>query len=182
MKRPVACSIALLLFSLSAFAQEIPSISEKAKGLDKQEGFFTYYIDEDDGKIWLEIDRFDTEFLYVNSLAAGIGSNDIGLDRNQLGNNRIVYFDRRGAKVLMVQPNYSYRAITDNKKEKQSVHDAFANSVLWGFKVAAQQDGRVLVDMTDFLLQDAHGITERLKGQEEGNYSVDKSRSAMYPE
>src|SRR5699024_7902578 len=122
------------------------------------------------------------EFLYVNSLTAGVGSNDIGLDRNQLGDNRVVYFDRRGSKILMIQPNYSYRAITNNQHETQSVRDAFATSVRWGSQVAAEEDGRVLVDATGFLLRDAHGIAERLKWMEEGAYKVDDSRSALYLE
>ena len=182
MKRLAALCIALLWLCTSLVAQDLPSISEKTNGLEKKEGFITYYWDRSEGKIWLEIDKLDKKLLYVNSLSAGIGSNDIGLDRNQLGGNRIVYFDRRGDKVLMVQPNYSYRAITDNKKEQQSVRDAFANSVLWGFEVAAEQDDRVLVDATEFLLRDAHGVADRLKRQDEGHYSVDKSRSAIYSE
>lgn len=171
----------LLIFAASVtFAQEVPSISKKTEGLEKQEGYFTYYWDEANGKIWLEIDKFDSKFLYVNSLTAGVGSNDIGLDRNQLGDDRIVYFERRGPKVLMVQPNYSYRAITDNPKEKQSVRDAFAQSILWGFEVKAEEGNRVLIDMTDFLLRDAHGVAEELKENDEGSFSVDKSRSALY--
>lgn len=182
MKRLAFLSI-ILCFTVSiTLAQDIPTISKETDGLEKQEGYFTYYWDESAGKIWLEIDSFDTEFLYVNSLTAGLGSNDIGLDRNQLGDNRVVYFDRRGPKVLMVQPNYSYRAVTENPKEKESVHDAFASSVLWGFKVAAEEDGRVLVDATDFLLRDAHGVTETLKRSEEGNFKLDESRSALYKE
>lgn len=181
MKRLSACIFALLFFSAAAFAQETPTITEKTEGLEKQEGYFTYYRDDDQGKIWLEIDKLNQEFLYVNSLAAGVGSNDIGLDRNQLGDSRVVYFERRGPKILMVQPNYSYRATSDNKKEQASVRDAFAQSVLWGFKVEAEEDGRVLVDMTDFLMQDAHGVADRLKGGNQGNYSLDDSRSALYP-
>lgn len=171
----------LLIFAASiSFSQDVPSISEKTEGLEKQEGYFTYYWDENGGKVWLEIDKFDTEFLYVNSLTAGVGSNDIGLDRNQLGDDRIVYFERRGPKILMIQPNYSYRAITDNQKEKQSVQDAFAQSVLWGFEVKAKENGRILIDMTDFLLRDAHNVSERLKRSDEGNFSIDESRSALY--
>lgn len=180
MKRLTASAIALLFFCITGFAQDLPTISEKTEGLYKQEGYFTYYWDEARGKLWLEVDRPGTEFLYVNSLAAGIGSNDIGLDRNQLGDSRVVYFDRRGPKLLLVQPNYSYRATSDNAKEQASVRDAFARSVLWGFKIAAEEDGRVLVDMTDFLLRDAHGVADRLRGQ--GSYRVDDSRSALYRE
>ncbi|NGP87304.1 zinc-dependent metalloprotease [Aliifodinibius halophilus] len=183
MKR-LAFLLYVLLFTVTAvtIAQDTPTISEKTKGFEKQEGYFTYYWDDTNGKVWLEIDKYDTEFLYVNSLTAGVGSNDIGLDRNQLGDNRVVYFERRGPKVLMVQPNYSYRAITDNQKEKQSVRDAFANSVLWGFKVAAEEDGKVLVDMTSFLMRDAHGVSNVLQRNKEGSYSVDESRSVLYRE
>ncbi|GAA5523201.1 zinc-dependent metalloprotease [Aliifodinibius salicampi] len=184
MNRIAVISLFLLFFCSALQAQDIPSISEKALNLEEQEGFFTYYRDEDQGKILVEIevDRFDTEFLYVNSLTAGVGSNDIGLDRNQLGDDRVVYFERRGSKVLLVQPNYSYRAITNNPKEEESVRDAFARSVLWGFEIVAEEGGTILIDLTDFLMRDAHGVSERLKQNNEGNFSVDKSRSALYEE
>lgn len=183
MKHLAAIGLATLCICSVAWAQDkTPTISEKTKGLEKQEGYFTYYWDETNGKVWLEIGNPGQEFLYVNSLAAGVGSNDIGLDRNQLGDNRVVYFDRRGPKVLMVQPNYSYRAITNNQKEKESVRDAFAQSVLFGFKIAAEEKGRVLVDMTDFLLRDAHGVSGRLKQMDQGSYRLDESRSALYKE
>lgn len=170
-----------LLIYTYAFAQDLPSISDKTKGFDKKEGFFTYYIDQTKDEIWLEIDQFDSEFLYVNSLAAAVGSNDISLDRNKLGDNRVVYFDRRGEKVLLVQPNYRYRAITDNEKEKESVRDAFAHSILWGFKVGAEQNGHVLVNVTDFLLRDAQDIAGKLsKDDKNPSYTLDESRSAIY--
>ena len=187
MKRSAALALVLLFFCSAAIAQEqvkdkTTTISEKVKGLESHDGYFKYYWDEAKGKLWLEIDKLNQEFLYVNSLAAGVGSNDIGLDRNQLGDSRVVYFDRRGPKVLLVQPNYSYRAITDNTKEKESVRDAFAQSVLWGFKVEAEEGDHVLVDATDFLLRDAHGVVDRLKGMNQGNYRLDESRSALYRE
>lgn len=182
MKRLAACTLALLFLSLTAFAQDLPSISEKTKGMEKQEGYFDYYWDAAEGKLWMEVDKLDHEFLYVNSLTAGVGSNDIGLDRNQLGDSRVVYFDRRGPKLLLVQPNYEYRATSDNAKEQASVRDAFAKSVLWGFKVGAEEEGKVLVDMTDFLLRDAHGVADQLKSGNQGSFSVDDSRSALYRE
>lgn len=183
MKRLAAIALAFLCISSAALAQdETPTISEKTQNLEKHEGYFTYYWDEAEGKLWLEIDKLNREFLYVNSMAAGVGSNDIGLDRTQLGDDRIVYFDRRGPKVLMVQPNYSYRAVTDNEKEQASVRDAFAQSVIAGFKVAAEEDGRVLIDLTNFLIRDSHGVADRLKSMKQGTYSVDESRSALYKE
>ncbi|MFU8860795.1 MAG: zinc-dependent metalloprotease [Cyclonatronaceae bacterium] len=148
--------------------------------MDKYEGFFNFWWDDDAGKIWLEIDKLNEEFIYVNSLAAGVGSNDIGLDRSQLGNTRVVKFVRVGPKVLMIQPNYDYRASSDNDLERKSVEEAFARSVLFGFDVEAAEGRRVLVDATDFLMQDAHGVTARLRSTNQGTYSVDKSRSAIY--
>src|SRR5690349_17712562 len=99
--------IAIVLCSTSSFAA---TIAEKTLGMEKVPGYFTYYWDSKAGKIWLEIDRWDTEFLYVNSLPAGVGSNDIGLDRGQLGGQRVVKFTRSGPRVLLIQPNYAFRA------------------------------------------------------------------------
>jgi len=96
----------------------------KTNMVDQQDGFFNFTWDEKKGTIKLEIDKLDTEFLYVNSLPAGMGSNDIGLDRGQLGATRIVKFVRVGNKVLMMQPNYRYRAVSDNPAESESVEQA----------------------------------------------------------
>ncbi|MEA1880781.1 MAG: zinc-dependent metalloprotease [Candidatus Marinimicrobia bacterium] len=173
MKKFVLCLV-LLGF---VFAE---SISDKTKSMQKMDGYFNLYWDNNSGKLWLEISDFNQEFLYVNSLTAGMGSNDVGLDRGQLGNERIVYFHRVGPKVLLIQPNYHYRANTDDPKEKQSVADGFAKSTLWGFKVEAEEKGSVLVDATDFFLDDVHGIVSRLNNRKMGNYKVDKSRSAIH--
>jgi hypothetical protein len=156
------------------------SLSDITADMEKYEGFFDYYWDDENGKIWLEIDKLEEEFIYVNSLAAGVGSNDIGLDRSQLGNTRIVHFSKIGPKVLMIQPNYDFRASSDNELEKKSVDEAFAQSVLWGFEVTAEENGAFLVDITDFLVRDAHDVTGRLRTMNEGNYSLDNSRSAIY--
>ena len=148
--------------------------------MQRYEGFFNFYWDEKEGKIWLEVDRFDTEFLYVESLQAGVGSNDIGLDRGQLGMERVVKFSRIGDKVLLTHLNYGYRASSDNPEERRAVEEAFAQSVLWGFKVEAEEHGKVLADATLFLLRDAHNIVLTLKNKKQGTYKLDESRSAIY--
>ncbi len=173
--------LCLLLFVSSfAGAQKLPTIEEKTKDLKKQEGFFNFYWDENVGKIWLEIDKVDTEVLYVTSLPAGLGSNDIGLDRGLLGAERIVKFNKVGRKILLIEPNYQYRAITRDVAEKRAVEQSFAQSTLWGFAVEAETDGRVLVDATDFILRDAMKISNRIRSMKQGNYTFDKSRSAIY--
>ena len=74
-------------------------------GKIEKSGFFNMYWDEVEGKLYLGIDRFDEEFLFANWLVTGLGSNDIGLDRGQLGQTRLVMFKRVGKKVLLIQPN-----------------------------------------------------------------------------
>lgn len=185
----------LLFISIASFAQRkkdqpqpvapeqkqtVSGIEGKVAGMKKFPGYIDFYYDEKQDKVFLIISKFDTEFLYVESLTAGIGSNDIGLDRNQLGRERVVKFDRRGPKVLLTELNYSYRAISNNPQERKAVEEAFAQSVLWGFAVVAEENGRVLVDASDFLLQDAHDVIGRLRGAQQGSYSLDKSRSAFY--
>ncbi len=102
------------------------TIAEKTEGMTEYPGYYDFYWDEKEGRIWLEVDKWDEEFLYVNALSAGLGSNDVGLDRNQLGKTRIVYFHRVGPKVFLFQPNYGYRALSGDPDEVKDVDDAFA--------------------------------------------------------
>lgn len=148
--------------------------------MEKYTGYFSFYWDEKKGKIWLEVDKFDEEFLYYSSLKAGVGSNDIGLDKSQLGDRKVLRFDRVGPKVLLTQVNYDYRAVSENPKEVEAVDDAFAKSVIWGFEVSAEENGRVLVDGTGFFLRDAKHIVNRLKDKEQGDYQLEEKRSAIY--
>jgi hypothetical protein len=158
----------------------LPSITEKTRGFEKQEGFFDYYWDARGGKIWLEIDRWEEEFLYLNSLSTGVGSNDIGLDRSQLGRTRLVRFERIGPRVLLFQSNTDFRADSEDATERRAVTEAFAESVLWGFEVAAEEDGRVLVDAANFFLSDAHRVIQTIAEYDQGSYELDASRSAFY--
>jgi hypothetical protein len=175
----LAC--ALLLAVLPLHAQDaLPSIAEKTEGMEPRDGFFPLYWDAAEGKLWLEIPRLDEDFLYVHALPAGLGSNDVGLDRGQLGGERVVRFERVGPKVLLVEPNLRYRATTDNPAERRAVEDAFAPAVVWGFTVGAATDDRVLVDATDFVVRDAHGAVRRLKQTGQGTFQLDEPRSAVY--
>ncbi len=158
----------------------LPTISEKTKLMRKMPGYFPLYWDDRTGKMWLEIDKWDTEFLFLESLSAGVGQNDIGLDRGQLGDGRVVKFRRVGPKVLLTQVNYGFRAQTEDLAERKAVEDAFAQSVIWGFEAAAEDGGRVLVDATSFYLNDAHHVAESLKQTKQGTFHVDASRSALY--
>lgn len=168
-----------LLWCIPAGAGVLPTIETATRGMTRMDGLFPLYWDAPKGKIWLEVPRLGEEFLYVVSLPAGLGSNDVGLDRGQLGEERVVRFEQVGSRVLLVMPNLRYRATTTNAAEERSVRDAFAESVLWGFTVDAETQGRVLVDVTDFVLRDAHGITARLKEAKQGAFKLEPSRSSL---
>lgn len=153
--------------------------SEQNKNLQSYKGYFDFYYDKQNDKIFLSVGQLDTEFLYVHSLATGLGSNDIGLDRGQIGDGVVVKFVKVGNKLLLIQPNQRYRATTDNTLEKKSVEQAFARSVLFGFPIKEEKSGKYIIELTPFLMQDTHGVIDRLKFQKEGNYSVDKEKSAL---
>ena len=160
-------------------AAQTPTIRDKTAGTQKLAGYFNLYWDAKQGKLWLEIDKWGTEFLYQSGLTAGIGSNDIGLDRGQLGATRIVRFERSGPKVLLIQENLDYRAVSSDPDERRAVHDSFAESALWGFTVAAEDKDHALVDATDFFLRDAHRVPETLRRTKQGSYHLDGSRCAI---
>jgi hypothetical protein len=165
-------------------AMEMPqtapqSLSQKIAGLERKDGLFPLDWDAKEGKLYLEIPETDKDFLLLDQLPYGLGSNDIGLDRGQLGQGRVVHFTRVGNKVLLIAPNLSYRSSATEAAERVAVTESFAESVLWGFKVDAEEKGRVLVDATDFFLRDAHGVAERLQATQQGFYKVDPNRSAI---
>jgi len=165
-----------------------PSISVKTAGMKHMDGLIPMDWDGKEGKLYLEIPKLaadgrSEEFLLVNSLPFGTGSNDLGLDRGQLSEARVVRFERSGPKVLLVQANLAFRALTSDADEQLAVRQSFPESVLWGFTAvadgSADLDGAVLVDATEFFLHDGHGISETLAGLKQGSYHVDGSRSAI---
>jgi hypothetical protein len=178
MKRFVLLSVMLLV--APTVAAQLPTIGEKTAGMEKLDGFLPLYWDATSGALLIEISRFGEEILYQVSLPAGLGSNPVGLDRGQLGGTHIVRFERVGPRILMVQPNYRYRALSGDRIEQTAVEDSFAQSVLWGFDLVAEQEERVLVDATSFVLRDAHGIARSLQRAGAGNYTLDVSRSALH--
>jgi hypothetical protein len=161
----------------SGQAGPIQAIEARTASMQKFDGFYPLYWEERTGSLFVEIPKLDTDILLNTGLAAGLGSNDIGLDRGTGGGAKIVSFQRVGPRVLMVQPNMSFRSSSANPLERKSVEDSFAKSVLWGFAVAGESNGRVLVDATDFLLRDVTGAGNSLRP---GNYRLDRTRSAFY--
>lgn len=157
-------------------------ISAYTQGMQLQSGFVPFYVDQGKGKLYLLIDESNRELLYQASLPRGVGSNDIGLDRGQplRGGAALVRFEAAGDKVLLRRLNTRFRADSENALERRSAEEAFASSVLWGFPVVARDGEQTLVDATDFLLRDSHGVSARLKARKQGSFKPDASRSAIY--
>ena len=182
MKLKKVCALVfIILFTGAALhAQKISSIEERMAGMRKMPGYFNLYWDDANGRIYLEIDKWNSEFLYSTSLPAGLGSNDIGLDRGRSSGGIIVSFNRVGRKIFLVQPNYEFRAITNVVKEKEAVEESFAKSTIWGFTAIAESGSSSLVDATAFFLRDAVNAAQQIRRMQQGIFSVDSSRSAIY--
>src|SRR5687768_12354697 len=97
------------------------------------EGFVPLRWDEANGKLLMEITRFGEELIWQVSLASGVGSNPVGLDRGQLGATHLVRFERVGPRVLMIEPNYAYRALSDDPSVRRAFEPSFARSIRAGF-------------------------------------------------
>jgi len=162
-------------------AQAAPaSIADKTRGFQKIDGFIPLYWDAATGKLWMEIARLDQELIYITGATTGLGSNDIGLDRGQIGRERLVKFTRVGPKLLLVEPNQRFRSSSADPGERRAVAESFATSTLWGFKIEAEGNGAVLVDATDFALRDVHEAIGTLTRSRQGTYRLDASRSTIH--
>ncbi|MGL5048680.1 MAG: DUF5117 domain-containing protein, partial [Shewanella sp.] len=174
----LALSIALLGFSTVTVAAAAPS-AKMIKQSQKANGFFNLYYEESQGELYLEVNRLNQPFLLVTSLPQGVGSNDIGLDRGQLGQTRMVQFERQGPYILLKQLNSRYRANTSDVAEQRAVAEAFANSVLWQGKVIEGKPDLVVIN--DLVLNDLHGVSSVLQQTDQGQYRLDLSRSVILP-
>jgi DNA-directed RNA polymerase subunit F len=178
-------AISLPLYSLAAEDEDEKKneSSFDVSEFESFQGFINSYWDSKKGKIWIQIPDPNLEeqsFLYISSLATGLGSNPVGLDRGQLSSERIVHFRSVGERAFLVQENWKYRASTDNLAERRAIRDSFAESILWGGKVERDAAGMAYVDMTDFFLRDAHDCVGTLASSGQGNFSLDKNRSHIY--
>jgi hypothetical protein len=165
--------------------EPLPGVASQVQGLEKKDGLLTLHLDRQRGTILLELpaaaDRdIGHRFLYVEGLVTGLGSNDVGLDRGQIGPARLIGLRRVGGRVLVEEVNLGFRALSEDPAEQRAVRQSFARSVLWGGTIVAEDaDGRVLVDFTSFVVRDAHGSARRLERTNQGEFSLDQTRSSV---
>lgn len=178
--KPHSLALAILLLGLPTLsvAATLPS-TKIVKQSQVAKGFLNFYYEPSEGELYLEVSRLNQPFLLVTSLPEGVGSNDIGLDRGQLGQTRMVQFERQGPYIQLKQLNTQYRANTQDAAEKRAVEEAFADSVLWQGKLL---DGKPdMVAISELVLNDLHGVSHVLQQTGQGNYRLDLTRSAILP-
>jgi hypothetical protein len=164
---PLRILIPLIMFLVSA---QLSAASE---------GLLNLAVEDDSGKVYLQIDKFPADFLYVPALQSGVGSNDLGLDRGQFERTRWIRFERYGNRVLLLEPNLKFRAETENALERRAVGEAFAQSVLAGFPIENAGDDGVKIDLGPLLLSDVTGIAALITELEQGTFEIDPERSAV---
>lgn len=163
-------------------APQHKSIAERTAGMRHQDGFFPLDYDAETGKLYLTVRQVDQDFLLIGSLPYGLGSNEIGLDRGKLIAHRLVRFMRSGPRVLLVAPNLYYRSSSANPDERLAVQQSFAESVLAGFLIEAEDPTTLLIDITAYATGDDLNVAERLKAAKQGTYKLDANRSTLLAE
>ncbi|MEL6394779.1 MAG: zinc-dependent metalloprotease [Planctomycetota bacterium] len=197
MTRPTLTAVALLLL-LPGCASQSPTESaersedvpvmravmfEAAADLEHLGGLVDLYLDHENGKVWMGLPAPDPEtgvvgeYLYVRALRAGLGSNPVGLDRGQLGGTSVVTIRELGGRLVIEEQNLSFRAESENLAEREAVREAFATSIVWAGEIEERSADRILVDATSFVVRDATGIANRLRGAGQGSFSLDRRRS-----
>lgn len=181
----IACLLAAAVLSSARAQQPSPStaprtIASQTAGMERHDGFIPFYYDERTGKLLLEVQRLNQDFLYLPTLATGVGSDALGLDRGTTGPEAVVQLQRFGPRVLLVERNTRFRGTADSL-QAHAVEESFATSAIGSMPIVAEEGGRLLVDATDFALQDAMNVAATIQRQKQGTYRLDRNRSAIYP-
>ena len=155
------------------------SIASRVQGLDRREGFVTVYLDRAQGKVLLELPGDSLRALVFFSLATGLGSNPIGLDRGADGSSQVARFVRDGSRVLVVFENWAYRSSSANPAHVRSVAESFPPSTVAALPLLAEEGGRLLVDATDFVVRDWIGVPQALADARQGTYALARDRSGV---
>ncbi len=179
----------VILMALVSVAASAEDWDKAIEGLTVHDGLVTVYTDSAKGRVYLALPAPDEQgisarYIYVGYLGAGLGSNPLGLDRGAGSDEKILAFKRTADKVIAMAENYNFRATADNLAEQMSVQKSFAQSALWAGDIVAEEikTGRLLVDITGFLLRDTMDVAARLKAGEQGNFTMSEELSFVDPD
>lgn len=183
-RRSIPLALLLAIAPATFLSDAAVAASDPAQKIIKQaqtsEGFINLFYDAKAGQLYLEANKLNQPFLMLTSLPHGVGSNDIGLDRGQLGRTRMVQFEQHGPYLILKQLNTDYRASSDNVAEQQAVTQAFAESILWRGKLV--EGKKAIVAINDLVINDLHGVADVLEARKQGQYRLDPERSVILPE
>ena len=178
--------LSLLLLAAAPLAAQQPAapvppvtIAARTVGLERHDGFIPVYLNDRTGAVWLEIPHDSTRALFMTTLATGLGSNALGLDRGSGGAVRVARFEKAGERVLVVFENTQYRS-SGGADNQRTVAEAFANSTVAALPIVAEEGGRLLVDATDLVMRDWTDVAGTLARSREGSYAVARDRSRIY--
>ncbi|MDE2164243.1 MAG: zinc-dependent metalloprotease [Alphaproteobacteria bacterium] len=179
-----AAVTACLCFAAARAADEAPqSYSAATAGLEEKDGLLPVFLDSAKGRILLSLpapdkDGVSARYLYLTALRTGLGSAPVGLDRGLEGDTQVLDFRRVGDHVVAEYENLRFRG-QSSPAEDEATRQSFATSIVWAGKIlAVSGDGRLLVDISDFLTRDVLDAADRLK--EEGGkagFKLDKDLS-----
>lgn len=150
-----------------------------AAALAQADAFVGVRIDAERNRLYLDIPaaRLGQDLLYQNTLVTGMGVNQLGLDRGQTGTSAVIRFERRGNRILVVQDNWSVRALGGDAALERSARESFPTSVVASFAIESSEGGRVSVDASSFFLADIYGVAARVRQAQQGNLRVERDRS-----
>ncbi len=178
----ILCATALAAASSTpAWTQQaVPTTASRTAGFERRDGFIAMHVDPKSGKLLLELPRDSTRALLLISQATGFGSNPIGIDRGASADEQVVRFEREGDRVLVVFENWRYRSsATNNADHRRTVSEAFPTSVVAAMPIQAEEQGRLLVDATDFAVRDWTDVIGTMARSQQGAYSLARDRSGI---
>lgn len=151
--------------------------------MQSRDGFVPVHVDPETGKVFLEVQRLNQDFLYVTSMATGLGSGRaFELDRGNTTAQGIVRFERHGPRVFLIRQNSAFTATAGGEAASRNVRESFPVSVLASLPIVEQNAGRLLVDATDLFLSDVFGVQGSVRRYGLGEVKLDKTRSYVSAE
>lgn len=164
----------------AAAAAPAATVAQRTAGLERHDGYVPFYLDAVRNRILIEAPKLNEDMLYFVQVAKGIGNVDLGVDRGAGGVSKVVYLERQGNRALLVERNLRFRAPAGNAALQEGMEQSFASSVLASLPIEADENGRLLLDATAFILRDATDLEGLLRRRNQGAYRLDLGRSGIY--
>ncbi len=168
----------VLLLPAAGAAQ---TIEERTEGMHSHDGFIPVHLDDATGNIYLEVSRLGEEFLHQISIRQGTGT--VGPDRGASAGTKVLFFERQGPRLLVVQPNTGMIASSGDPEEIRAVRESFPRSVIASLPIVAEDEGRLLVRANDFFMADLPGNASSFNAQVNRDRSfINREYTRAYPD